>query len=582
MQVERLQKLIQASKGELTVDLVVKNARVVNVFTSEIEHIDIAIYNHLIVGVGNYPNSKQVIDAQGMYLVPGLIDAHTHIESSLLSPAEYAKVVVPHGTTAVITDPHETANVKGITAIDYLLESTQHLPIKVYFTTPTCVPATSFETAGARFSSHEVREIIKKERVVALGEVMNYPGVLSGDSEALAIILAAGIRRIDGHAPGVSGNLLNAYLMADIQADHESTELEEAREKLRKGMYVMIREGSSERNLEALLPLVTTKTIHRCMLVSDDKDCVDLYYHGHLDSTIRKAVRLGLDPLMAIRMVTLNPAEFFRLKRHGAIAPGYYADFLLVDDLEAFTIQQVYCKGRLAAKDGKSLFESKIIENDAMFHSMNVGEISEERFRLKTTLREFPVIELTPGNIVTTKQWIPIRPVDGYAPADVTRDLLLLASVERHRQTGNISVGLVKGFGLQRGALASSVAHDSHNIIVAGANPRDMYAAVRHLEMLQGGLVVVNDGQVLADLALPIGGLLSTFPALEVIQKKEILDNAAHELGVRVEHPFMQLSFLALPVIPEIRVTDRGLFDVKAMEFINLNAELQGSGNLRI
>ena len=570
MQVERLQKLIQASKGEITVDLVVKNARVVNVFTCEIEQVDLAIYDRLIVGVGNYPNSKQVLDAQGMYLVPGLIDAHTHIESSLLSPAEYAKVVVPHGTAAVITDPHETANVKGITAIDYLLESTQHLPLKVYFTTPTCVPATSFETAGARFTSHEVREILKKERVVALGEVMNYPGVLSGDSEALAIILAAGIRRIDGHAPGVSGNLLNAYLMADIQADHESTELEEAREKLRKGMYVMIREGSSERNLEALLPLVTAKTIHRCMLVSDDKDCVDLYQHGHLDSTIRKAVSLGLDPLMAIRMVTLNPAEFFRLKRHGAIAPGYYADFLCVDDLESFTIQQIYSKGRLVAEDGKPLFEAKIIENEAMFHSMNLGPIAEEQFRLKTSLREFPVIELVPGNIVTKQRRAPVQLVDGYAPADVTRDLLLIASVERHRQTGNIGVGLVKGFGLQRGALASSVAHDSHNIIVVGTNPRDMYTAVRHLEALQGGLVAVNNGQVLADLALPIGGLLSTLPAPEVIEKKKILDDAACELGVKVEHPFMQLSFLALPVIPEIRVTDRGLFDVNAMEFINL------------
>lgn len=570
MQVERLQKLIQASKGELTVDLVVKNARVVNVFTSEIEHTDIAIYNHLIVGIGNYPNSKKMLDAQGMYLVPGLIDAHTHIESSLLSPAEYTKVVVPHGTAAVITDPHETANVKGLIAIDYLLESTQHLPIKVYFTTPSCVPATPFETAGARFTSHEVREIIKKERVVALGEVMNYPGVLSGDSEALAIILAAGIRRIDGHAPGVSGNLLNAYLMADIQADHESTILEEAREKLRKGMYVMIREGSSERNLEALLPLVTAKTIHRCMLVSDDKDCVDLYYHGHLDNTIRKAVSLGLDPLMAIRMVTLNPAEFFRLKRHGAIAPGYYADFLCVDDLESFSIRQVYSKGKLVAEHGKPLFEPKIIENDAMFHSMNVGGISEEQFCVKTSLQEFPVIELVPGNIITKKQRIPIHPINGCVWADVAHDLLLIASVERHRQTGNIGVGLVTGFGLQRGALASSVAHDSHNIIVVGTNPRDMYTAVRHLEALQGGLVVVNDGQVLADLPLPIGGLLSTLPAPEVIQKKRILDEAAHHLGVTVEHPFMQLSFLALPVIPEIRVTDRGVFDVNAMQFINL------------
>lgn len=574
MQVERLQKLIQASKGEITVDLVVKNARVVNVFTCEIEEVDIAIYDRLIVGVGNYPNSKQMLDAGGMYLVPGLIDAHTHIESSLLSPAEYAKVVVPHGTAAVITDPHETANVKGITAIDYLLESTQDLPLKVYFTTPTCVPATSFETAGARFTSHEVREIIKKERVVALGEVMNYPGVLSGDSEALAIILAAGIRRVDGHAPGVSGNLLNAYLMADIQADHESTELEEAREKLRKGMYVMIREGSSERNLEALLPLVTEKTIHRCMLVSDDKDCVDLYHHGHLDSTLRKAIGLGLDPLMAIRMVTLNPAEFFRLKRHGAIAPGYYADFLCVEDLGSFTIQQVYSKGQLAAENGKPLFEPKIIENEVMFHSMNVGDITEEQFRLKTSLCEFPVIELVSGNIVTKQRRMPVQPVDGIVQADVTRDLLLLASVERHRQTGNIGVGLVKGFGLQRGALASSVAHDSHNIIVVGTNSRDMYAAVRHLETLQGGLVAVNDGQALADLALPIGGLLSTLPAPEVIRKKNMLDDAARSLGVLVDHPFMQLSFLALPVIPEIRVTDRGVFDVNSMAFINLTLEI--------
>ncbi len=570
MKREQLRQYIFASKGKKPVDLVIKNARIINVFNGEIEKNDIAVFDRFIVGLGGYSEAKNVIDVQGAYVVPGLIEAHTHMESSLLCPAEYARVVIPHGTAAVVTDPHELANVKGLSAIDYFIESTQDLPLKVYFTSPSCVPVASFDASGAKFTGNEIRKILQKDRVVGLGEMMNYPGLLSGDADVLEIILAAESRRIDGHAPELRGKSLDAYLMANVHADHESTELEEAREKLRKGMYVMIREGSSERNLEALLPLVNEKTIHRCMFVSDDKDCVDLYYNGHLDSTIRKAIDLGLDPMMAIRMTTLNPAEFFRLRHHGAIAPGYYADFLVVDDLEAFDVREMYCKGKLVAKDGEPLFQTQSIKNTAMFQTINIGEISEAQFCLKSSQQDFPVIELVPGNVITKKRYVPVKNTEGRIPADVERDLLLIACVERHHRTGKVGVGLVKGFGLKQGALASSVAHDSHNIIVVGTNSRDMYTAVKHLESLQGGLAVVNDEQILADLPLPIGGLLSILPAAEVIKKKKAVRDAAHELDVTTTFPFMQLSFLALPVIPEIRIIAQGLFDVEKMGIITV------------
>ncbi len=569
MKEEHLRKCLFAGRGKASVDLVIKNARVVNVCSGEIEDTDVAISEEWVVGVGAYPDAKQVFDAQGAYLVPGLIDAHTHIESSMLAPAEYARVVVPHGTSAVVSDPHEIANVIGIAGIEYFLASTQHLPLSVYFTAPSCVPVASFEQSGAEFTGKEIREILHKERVVGLGEMMNYPELLEGDPNVLDILQAARHGRIDGHAPELRGKDLNAYLMAGVHADHESTTLEEAREKLRKGMYVMIREGSSEQNLEALLPLVTEKTIHRCMLVSDDKDCSDLSENGHLDHTIRKAIRLGLDPMMAIRMATLNPADYYRLARHGAIAPGYYANFLLVENLKQFEVRDVYYHGKRIAQSGKPLFTPPLHDDPAVFNSIHLNHLSEEDFCLRSPLEHFPVIELIPGNILTKKREMPVTALDGCIQADTERDLLLLACVERHTGSGDVGLGLVKGFGLTHGALAASVAHDSHHILVVGADSHDMYTAVKHLQHIQGGLVVVGgNGQIMADLPLPIAGLLSTLPAEEVLEKHHALAAAARDLGASPAYPFMHLSFLALTVIPELRVTTQGIFDVETLKVI--------------
>lgn len=573
-----LKEIIAVARGEQPADLLLKNARIINTFVAEIEQGNVAIHDGRIAGIGDYKEAGETIDLQGRFLAPGLINGHTHIESSMLHPARYAQAVVPRGTSAVVTDLHEIANVCGLEGIRFVMDWARRLPLDMLFMAPSCVPATHLETAGARISPEEVQEILAYPDVIGLGEMMNSPGVVGGEQEVLQKIGAARGRVIDGHAPGLAGKDLNAYLSAGIMSDHESTTLEEGREKLRRGMYLMIREGSSEKNLEALLPLVTDNTYNRCFFVVDDRSCSDLLSEGDVDAVVRKAIRLGLEPLRAIQMATINPAGCFRLYDRGAIAPGYVANLITITDLAKLDVDMVFYRGKLVASEGKAMFSlppvnpeltDRVCIKPLTAESLNVpfprGERPDE---VEITEEHYPVIEIVPGQIVTRKALERVRVVDGMVLPDVERDILKLVVVERHRASGNVGLGLVKGFGLKRGALASSVAHDSHNIIAVGVNDPDILAAIAEIENLQGGLVVCADQKVLASLPLPVAGLLSPEPLDLVVSLHEGVERAAAGLGRLPPAPFALLSFLALPVIPELRLTDLGLVDVAEFKLV--------------
>lgn len=563
-----LSDLIAVAKGEKEPDLLLRKARIVNTFTAEIEKGNVAIAQGYVAGIGDYASGKEVIDLGGRYLAPGLIDGHVHIESSFLHPAEYARAVVPRGTLALITDLHEIANVTGLEGLRYMIQATRRLPLDFFFMAPSCVPATSLETAGASLSPQEVRRALRLPQVLGLGEMMNFPGVLGANPEVLQKIQAAGGKVMDGHAPSLRGQALNAYIAAGIQSDHESTELEEGREKLRRGLHLMIREGSSEKNLETLLPLVTDQTYSRCLLVVDDRSAADILKDGDLDAVVRKAVRLGLDPGRALQLATINPARYFGLRGLGAIAPGYLANLIVFDDLKRLKVEQVFYRGRLVAQEGQALFAPRLQKSEAMPHTVRVKPFSKAVLALPHHPGPFPVIQVIPGQILTKRVDVEPATQDGYIVADVERDLLKLVVVERHRATGNLGRGLVRGFGLKRGALASSLAHDSHNIVAVGVSDDDLYQAIQEVIRLQGGLVAVAGGKVLASLALPVAGLLSMKPLPQVVAKLEKLESAASQLGSTLPAPFAALSFVALPVIPELRLTDRGLVDVLAGKFL--------------
>jgi adenine deaminase len=549
-------RLIQVAKGELAADLLLANARVINVFNGKIEPGNIAICGDKIAGVGDYHKARKVVDAGGRYIAPGLINGHIHPESSMLDIAQYARAVVPHGTTALVTDLHEIANVSGLEGIRYILNRARRLPLDLFLMAPSCVPATDRETSGANLGPDEIRKILRFKECLGLGEVMNFPGVIGGDKAVLEKINLAQEKIIDGHAPGLSGKNLSAYIAASIYSDHESVSPDEAREKLRRGMWLMLREGSSEKNLEALLPLVTDKTFQRCMFVVDDRSCLDLLRDGDIDAVVRKAIRLGLEPVRAIQLATINPAEYFRRQGLGAIAPGYAANLIVLNDLPELKIEQVFYRGRLVAKEGRPLFPTPKFSG-GLGDTVRIKPFTKEALRFTASGKAMPVIEIVPGQIITRKRIEIIRAVP-----DLERDILKLVVVERHRATGNIGVGLVRGFGLKRGALASSIAHDSHNIIAVGASDEDIFAAVKEIERLKGGLVAAAGGKVLASLALPVAGLLSEEPLEVVVSKLEKLEKTAAELGTKLPSPFATLSFLALPVIPEIRLTDRGVVEV--------------------
>jgi len=561
-----LKELISVARGETPADLLLKNARIVNTFIGEIEQTDVAIYGDRIAGVGDCDKVKEIIDLQGMYLAPGLINGHTHIESSMLHPARYAEAVVPRGTLAVVTDLHEIANVCGSKGIKFVTDLARKLPLDMLFMAPSCVPATHLETSGARINSKEVKKILAHPKIIGLGEVMNFPGVVSGNEEILRKIGASKGKVIDGHAPGLTGKELNAYLSAGILSDHESTTLEEGKEKLRRGMYLMIREGSSEKNLDALLPLVTDNTYKRCFFVVDDRNCSDLLWEGDIDAVVRKAIERGLEPVRAIQMATINAAEYFRLHGRGGISPGYIANLITITDLAKLEIDMVFYQGKLVARQGKPLFPLPPVSVE-LRDTVRIKPIMGKSLRIAAN-ETYPVIEIIPGQVVNKKVMEKMKVVDGTVMPDVERDILKLVVVERHKASGNIGVGLVKGFGLKKGALASSVAHDSHNIIAVGTNDLDILKAIEEINRLQGGLVVCANLEILASLPLPIAGLLSPEPLDVVVSQHEVVERTAASLGNLPPAPFSILSFLALPVIPEIRLTDLGLVDVNKFKLI--------------
>lgn len=571
MTLSRLKEFIAVARGDKPADLLLKNARIVNVFSGKIEEGSVAIHRGRITGIGGY-RARRVTDLKGLYLSPGLIDSHIHIESTMLCPAEFARAIVPRGTTSVIIDPHEIANVWGIKGIRYMLKAGIGLPLDIYIMLPSCVPATSMETSGARLTARCLKPLLRERNILGIAEVMNYPGVIAGDRDLLAKI-RLGLekdRRIDGHAPGLSGKALNAYIASGITSDHECTEIKEAEEKLKKGMFIMIREGTTEKNLETLLPLVEKANSRRFSFVSDDRHPFDLFSVGHLDDILRKAVRMGLDPVTAIQLTTINPAEHLGLKDRGSIAPNYRADMVVFNNLKDFKPVMVFKDGRLVARDGKVLAGRIPGQRALVDDSMNVAW---EKVATLDVLAEgdwIKVIQVFPGQIITKRQVERPRVEKGMVVSDIRRDLLKAVVIERHKGTGNIGIGFVRGFGLKRGAIASSVAHDSHNIVAVGVDDKDILIAAKKVAKMGGGLAVVLDGRVMASLPLPIAGLMSDRPLKIVARAMDRLLEAVRLPGCKLPDPFMTMSFLALPVIPEIRLTDKGLVDVERFEVVSV------------
>lgn len=563
-----LKKFISIAKGESPADLILANAKVVNTFNGEIENANIAIFNGMVAGVGDYKQAKEIIDLEGKYVAPGLINGHVHVESSMLDIGQYARAIVPHGTSVIVTDLHEIANVSGMAGIKYVLAYARRLPLDLFLMAPSCVPATHLETSGAALGPEDIKKILRFRECIGLGEVMNYPGVLFGDDTMLSKIKSAQGKIIDGHAPGVSGKNLNAYIGAGIHSDHESVALAEAMEKLRRGMYIMIREGSTEKNLEALLPLVTDKTYPRCFFVVDDRHAEDILNDGDIDAVVRKAIRLGLEPMRAIQMATINAANYFRLDKLGAVAPGYFANFIILDDLKSFQVKTVYYHGKKVAENGSPLFNLPKAPANQLNRTVNVKPFTIDALKLKAKGDTSFVIEIVPGQIVNRKKSVKVNIKDGLIQPDTARDILKAVVVERHKATGNIGLGLVTGFGLKKGALASSTAHDSHNIVAVGASDEDIFTAIKEIERLQGGIVVAAGGQILGRLPTPIAGLLSEEPLEKVVSALTELQEIARQLGCVLPAPFATLSFMALPVIPELRLTDLGLVDVNEFKLI--------------
>lgn len=548
-----------AARGETEADLLLTGGRMVNVFTGKVEEREVAVAGGRVVGFGERP-ARERVDLGGAYLCPGFIDGHIHIESSLVSLPEFARAVVPRGTTAVVTDYHEIANVLGVEGIRFMMRLGEGLPLDVFVMLPSCVPATPMETSGAVLEAEDLVPLLREEKVIGLGEVMNFPGVIHGDPKVTAKIEACFGLPIDGHAPGLGGRELDAYLAAGVESDHECVSLEEAREKLEKGMYIYIREGSTARNLRELLPLVNSAAEGRILLVCDDKQPEDLLEVGHLDHVLREAVAAGLDPITALRLVTLNPAQRFRLPGRGGIAPGFFADLVVVEDLRTFEVSMVFKEGRKVAEGG-ALLESIPLGPPAP-GAMNIAWEKIPGIGLPAESKRMRVIQVIPDQIVTGTVLETPRVEGGMAVSDPARDLLKICVFERHRGTGKVGVGFIRGFGLREGALASTVAHDSHNLVAVGVRDADILEAARRVEAMGGGQVAVKGGEVLAELPLDVAGLMSTLPLGEVAGRVRTLRKAAGKLGCPLEEPFMTLSFMALPVIPELKITDLGLFDV--------------------
>jgi len=565
----KIKRIIDAARGIIPPDLVLKGGSVVNFFTHEVVETDVAILDGIIVGLGKY-DGPNTVDLKGGFLCPGFIDAHFHIESSMLSPLELSKAVLPMGTTGIVADPHEISNVLGKDGIQYMIDMSKDLPIDIYIMLPSCVPATDMETSGATLTAKDLLDFMDEPQILGLAEMMNYPGVLSGVPAVLEKLTVFNNKVRDGHAPFLSGKDLNAYIAAGISSDHECTVLNEAREKLSLGMYIMIREGTQAKNLKELIPLVSSDTLPRCMLVTDDCHPDDLVEKGHMNYIVNRAISEGIDPIWAIQMASYNVAQYFGLKHLGAIAPGYQADILILSSLDPVEVKTVLKRGE------------KVYEHDSFYYSfpermadyrlgpMNIKPFSPKDFVINAEGTRARVIGLVPDQIITSKRVLPVKTEGRVVVCDQDRDIIKIAVLERYKATGNIGLGLVQGFGIKEGALASSIAHDSHNILVVGCNDEDMFLAAKTIEEMNGGLAVVKDSDVIEKLPLPIGGLMSERPLEEIAKAWKSMAEAAKSLGCILNQPFMALSFLALPVIPELKITDKGLVDVNLFKRVPL------------
>jgi len=568
-----LPRTLAVARGDEPADLLLRNARLVNVLSGEIHRADIAIAGPVIAGIGTGYRARRTIDLEGRYVAPGLIDAHVHIESSLVPPAEFARAVVPLGVTTVVTDPHEIANVLGLDGIRFMLRDAAGSPLDVWVNAPSCVPATDLETSGARLEAADLVQLLHEPRVLGLAEVMNFPGIVDGHADVLAKLRAFHGRVIDGHCPGLTGHRLSAYAASGISSDHECVTADEAREKLRAGLTVFLREASNARNLRALLPVVTSITERRLCLCTDDRHPVDLLEEGSIDHMVRVAIAEGIDPLIAIRLGTLNPAEHYRFRDRGAVVPGRRADLVVFSDLAAFQAEQVFLCGELVARDGRMIDDRPHHESLPRTLPRTVHVDPE---RLDFTIRaagageRVRVLGAIPDQLLTESLTRKARIVDGRAVADPGRDLLKMAVVERHGRNGNIGLGFVHGIGLREGAIASTVAHDHHNLVVIGADDVSMRTAALAVVETGGGQAVAAGERVLARLPLPLAGLMSDRPVEEVCHQMHGLLDAAHALGASPRDPFMAMSFLALEVIPSLKLTDRGLVDVERFEIVPL------------
>ena len=574
---QELKHLIDVAAGREPADLVIKNCMVVNVFTGRIVPGDIAVCGDRIAGIGSY-EGRQTVDARGKYAAPGFIDSHIHIESCYVTPEEISRLLVPHGAATIIADPHEIVNVCGIPGLDYMMEAAKDAALDIKYMLPSCVPSTSFEHAGAIVDAAQMEEPIRRGNILGLGEFMDYPGVISASDSVLEKLLVAkkAGKLIDGHAPSVAGLELNAYAAAGIQGDHECSTVEEMNDRLERGMYVLMRQGSACHNLRTLVKGVTPENSRRCLLCSDDRQPKTIFSEGHMDNHLRICVEEGLDPVTAIRMATLNAAECFRLHDRGALAPGYRADIVLLDDLKDFRVRKVWLGGTLCAEDGRYLPQVHRHDAAAVRGSIRLKDFSAEKFKMHLASNKVNVIGILPGGVVTKKDTAEIRlDADGEFVWQPEQDIVKVAVLERHHYTGNVACGFLKGYGIQAGAVALSVAHDSHNIIVCGVSDQEMESAVLALEKQQGGIVLVKDGQVIASMPLPIAGLMSDQSGEWVEQKlTEIHEKAFSQLGIQTGvEPVMTLCFMSLPVIPEMKLTDMGLFDVTEFHFIPVEAQ---------
>lgn len=552
------QRIIAVAAGREKADLVLKNAKYLNVFSNEFLSGDIAVANGLIAGVGKY-DGKTEIDVSGKLVLPGFIDAHIHLESSMVTPAEFAKAVVAHGTTTVITDPHEITNVMGIDGVEYMIQASQNLPIDVHFMMPSCVPATEIDESGAELDCKDIDLYLDNKKVLGLAEMMNYVGVINGDKNVLSKIVTsqAHHKKIDGHAPELSGNDLNAYIAAGVYSDHECSTFENALEKLRKGQFIMIREGTAAHNLKALMPLLTQQYYSRCMFATDDKHPSDLLYGGHIDYIVKQALKNGADPIVALKTATHHAARYFLLNNKGAIASGYLADIVVVDNLEDFNVETVFKRGKLVFDGEVKDFSAPTVDEELAekcFDTFHLNSVTPSSFKVDGKLG---LIGLVGGELLT-------RNLGTADKIDVENDILKIACIERHKGTNHIGVGYVKGYSLKSGAVATSVAHDSHNIITVGCNDDDIAVAVNAIKDSNGGIAVVENGKIKALLELPIAGLMSDEPLTTVNEKLENAKLSAYELGAdKSIDPFMTLSFLSLPVIPSLRITTKGVFDAE-------------------